>query len=218
MLTVGIRIMLLVIGYGFGLIQTGYLYGKSQGIDIRTQGSGNSGATNSLRVLGKKAGIIVFFGDALKCLIPCVIVRLISSQTAPEYTLLYMLYMAFGVILGHNFPVHMGFRGGKGIACMAGLSLAFHWGMSLICIVVFGGIVALTRYVSVGSMCMAVVMFAAALTAGSQGWLGLSGGLLAEFYVLAFIIMALSIWQHRTNIRRLMKGTENKAGQKKSIS
>ncbi len=215
MLTVGIRIALLVIGYGFGLIQTGYLYGKTQGIDIRTQGSGNAGATNSLRVLGKKAGIIVFFGDALKCLIPCLIVRLICNQVAPEYTFLYMLYMAFGVTLGHNFPVHMGFRGGKGIACMGGLSLAFHWGMSLICIIVFGGVVALTKYVSVGSMSMAVVMFIAALVAGSLGWLGLSGALLTEFYILAFIIMALSIWQHRANIGRLMKGTENKVGQKK---
>ena len=215
MLTVGIRIALLVIGYCFGLIQTGYLYGKTKGIDIRTQGSGNSGATNSLRVLGKKAGIIVFFGDALKCLIPCLIVRLICNQVAPEYTFLYMLYMALGVTLGHNFPAHMGFRGGKGIACMGGLSLAFHWGMAVICLLVFAGVVSVTKYVSVGSMSMAVVLFIAALVAGSQGWLGLSGALLIEFYILAFIIMALSIWQHRTNIGRLMNGTENKVGQKK---
>lgn len=215
MTTIMIRIALLLVGYCFGLIQTGYLYGKAHGIDIRTKGSGNSGATNSLRVLGKKAGIIVFFGDALKCLIPCLIVRLVCNQLAPEYSLLYMLYMAFGVTLGHNFPAHMGFRGGKGIACMGGLSLAFHWIMAIICLLVFSGVVAVTKYVSVGSMSMAVVLFIAALIAGNQGWLGLSGALLTEFYILAFIIMALSIWQHRTNISRLKNGTENKIGQKK---
>lgn len=215
MLTVGIRIILLVVGYGFGLIQTGYLYGKCHGIDIRTQGSGNSGATNSLRVLGKKAGVIVFLGDGLKCCIPCLVTRLVAGHFAPEYAYLFMMYMALGVTLGHNFPFYMGFRGGKGISCMAGMSLAYDWRVALICAIVFFGLAFLTRYVSLSSLSMAVVLFIISLAAGTNHWLGLTGSLTIEFYLLAFVIMVLSFWQHRSNISRLLHGTENKLGQKK---
>ena len=102
-----IRVLLLIIGYCCGLLQTGYLYGKMKGVDIRKQGSGNSGATNTLRVLGAKAGIIVFFGDMLKCLIPCLIVHYaLGFESQAAYV--YMMYMAIGVILGHNFSLLYG--------------------------------------------------------------------------------------------------------------
>ena len=110
-----VRIFCLLIGWVFGLFQTAYFYGKSKGIDIRQHGSGNSGTTNALRVLGTKAGLIVFAGDCLKCIIAVTIVRLTFGRSNPDMNYLLCLYAATGVILGHNFPPYMGFKGGKGI-------------------------------------------------------------------------------------------------------
>lgn len=217
--TIGIRILLLVVGYCFGLFQTGYLYGKAHGIDIRTQGSGNSGATNSLRVLGKKAGIIVLLGDCFKCMIPCLIVKWLTARYMPEYTYLFMMYMALGVTLGHNFPFYMNFHGGKGIACMAGMILAYDWRMTLVCAAVFFSLAFITRYVSLCSIVLAVLMFGLTVLAGQMGWLGtMSGAVKMELYGITFVIAALSIWRHRANIRRLLNGTENRLGEKKRRS
>ena len=119
----------LILGYVCGLLQTGYIYGKIHGIDIRQYGSGNSGTTNALRVLGKKAGLIVFIGDAFKALIPCLLVRAFCLGR-PELTgeaYLLVLYLGFGVILGHNFPFYMNFKGGKGIAATAGGLASLDW-------------------------------------------------------------------------------------------
>ena len=101
-----IRVLCLIIGYLFGLIQTAYFYGKSKGIDIREHGSGNSGTTNALRVMGTKAGLIVFAGDCLKCIVAVVIVRLVLGKIYPEVIDLLSLYTASGCILGHNFPFY----------------------------------------------------------------------------------------------------------------
>ena len=117
------RVLCLAAGYLFGLIQTGYFYGKAHGVDIRKHGSGNSGTTNALRVLGKKAGLIVFAGDFLKAFIPCLLVRMFLGD-GELYTHVLILYMGFGVTLGHNYPFYLGFKGGKGIAVMAGILMA----------------------------------------------------------------------------------------------
>lgn len=107
------RLICLVIGYVFGLFQTAYFYGKAHGIDIREHGSGNSGTTNALRVLGTKAGLIVFAGDCLKCMIAVWIVRLTFGQSHPETLYLLCLYAGMGAILGHNYPFYMNFKGEK---------------------------------------------------------------------------------------------------------
>ena len=106
------RVICLVMGYVFGLFQTGYLYGKMNHIDIRNYGSGNSGTTNALRVMGKKAGLIVFAGDFLKTVFACLAARIIFKGS-PD-TDLYVLYAGLGVVLGHNFPCYLNFKGGKG--------------------------------------------------------------------------------------------------------
>ena len=99
------RVICLVMGYVFGLFQTGYLYGKMNHIDIRNYGSGNSGTTNALRVMGKKAGLIVFAGDFLKTVFACLAARIIFKGS-PD-TDLYVLYAGLGVVLGHNFPCYL---------------------------------------------------------------------------------------------------------------
>ena len=111
------RLVCVAIGYLFGLFQTAYIYGKLHGIDIRNYGSGNAGTTNTLRVLGTKAGLIVLAGDILKCILAIAAVRLLFAGGVHEdmYYLLAM-YAALGAILGHDYPFYLGFKGGKGIA------------------------------------------------------------------------------------------------------
>ena len=120
---IGARVIALGIGYLFGLFQTGYLYGKSQGIDIRSEGSGNAGTTNSLRVLGIKAGLITFAGDLCKAILAVLLVKVLFRNAYPDAVKILELYAGFGAVLGHNFPFYLKFKGGKGIACTSGMIL-----------------------------------------------------------------------------------------------
>jgi acyl phosphate:glycerol-3-phosphate acyltransferase len=120
------RILCLGIGYLFGLLQTSYIIGKVKGIDIRNHGSGNAGTTNALRVLGTKAGLLVFLGDTIKCILAILVIRFMYGNSNPNMIYLYALYAGTGAILGHNFPFYLKFKGGKGIAATAGLIIAFH--------------------------------------------------------------------------------------------
>lgn len=203
----------LILGYMCGLLQTGYIYGKLHGIDIRQYGSGNSGTTNALRVLGKKAGLIVFIGDAFKALIPCLLVKAFCLQR-PEFAgeaYLLVLYLGFGVILGHNFPFYMHFKGGKGIAATAGVLASLDGRLTLICLVIFVGSVLLTRYVSLGSILVAVAFFLVNVFFSWRGDYGLvPHARVVEFWALAGAVSAMAIWRHRANIKRLLAGNENK--------
>lgn len=210
------RLICLVMGYVFGLFQTGYLYSRSKHMDIRNYGSGNSGSTNVLRVMGKKAGLIVFIGDAGKMILACLLTRVIF-RSQPDAMYLYLLYTGLGVILGHNFPFYMGFKGGKGIAASAGLLASTDWRLMLICLVVFVVIVAATRYVSLGSILVMVCFLIGMIYFGLiRGDYGLAESYRTEFVVIAAVISLMGIWRHHANIRRLLNGTENKLGAKKN--
>ena len=124
MLSILVRLICLAAGYCFGIFQTAYIYGRTQGIDIRTLGSGNAGTTNVLRNFGKKAGIIVFICDIGKCILAYYICSLLFGFSGIPGRLLG-LYGAVGAVIGHCFPFYMQFRGGKGIACLVGLMAAF---------------------------------------------------------------------------------------------
>ena len=207
------RLLCLAVGYIFGLFQTGFIYGRSHGIDIRNYGSGNSGTTNALRVLGVKAGLIVFIGDFLKTVIPCLIARyLLGGQEGMGYV--YMLYAGFGVILGHNFPFYLGFKGGKGIAATAGIIFSIDWRLTVICLSCFILLVAVTRYVSLGSLVVSVILLVWDAVQNLRGAYGLIPGRL-EFTAVTAVITVMAFWRHRANIGRLLKGTENKVGAKK---
>ncbi len=208
------RILCLLGGYVFGLFQTGYLYSKMHHVDIRKEGSGNSGSTNVLRVMGVKAGAIVFFGDFFKTLIPCIIVRLVFVDK-PEMVNLLVIYTALGVILGHNYPFYMGFKGGKGIAATAGLLVAMDLRVTLVCLIVFAAIVATTRFVSLGSLVVVSIFLALMIFFGQRGDYGLAASYLPEFYAVSAVVTGMAFWRHRTNIVRLVHGNENKIGLKK---
>jgi glycerol-3-phosphate acyltransferase PlsY len=208
------RVICLIIGYLFGLFQTGYIFGKMHHMDIRNYGSGNSGATNTLRVMGKKAALIVFLGDAFKMIFACLLTRVLF-RGQPDMIYVYLLYTAFGVILGHNFPFYMGFKGGKGIAATAGLLAATDWRIMLICLVVFVLTVAVTRYVSLGSILVVTIFAAGTIIFGSRGDYGVAPSHLFELYGMAVLIAGMGIYRHHSNIHRLLTGTENKIGAKK---
>lgn len=191
---------------------------KSKGIDIRQQGSGNAGTTNSLRVLGWKAGIITFAGDLLKAVFAVLLVKLIFHGTYGADTKVLELYAGFGTVLGHNFPCYLQFRGGKGIACTTGVILAVCPPAVICCAVGFLIIVGITRYVSVGSIFLVSAYLVQAIIFGQLGWLKISGASRIEFYILSACFTGMAIWRHRANIVRLMNGTENKFGTKKEIN
>lgn len=203
------RLICLGIGYVFGLFQTGYLYGRVNHIDIRQHGSGNAGATNALRTLGFKAGFITFLGDSLKCVLAVLLVRLLFAAKY-DYVELLAGYAGLGAVLGHNYPVQLKFKGGKGIAATAGLILAINPIMFLTIVALFLGIVLLTKYVSLGSLIIMIVFVIEVILWGETGRLSLSGTHLYEFYGIAVVLAILAFYRHRANIQRLLNGTENK--------
>ena len=218
------RIICLGIGYAFGLIQTAYIYGRLNHIDIREFGSGNAGTTNAMRVLGKKAGIITYIGDSFKALFAIIAIYFIfNSQSNAQELFLLKMYCGFGVILGHNFPFYMGFKGGKGIAATSGVIFALgDLKLLLLAFFTFTIITMISKYVSLGSLCMLgafffeIVIFNQFKILGMQNNLELSGTMRFELYILSFLFSALAFIKHRANIVRLIHGNERKIGQKKT--
>lgn len=207
------RLLCVVIGYLFGLIQTGYIYGKIKKIDIRKHGSGNAGTTNALRTLGWKAGVITFIGDCLKCVLAVTVVQFLFIQDPHQN--LYAMYAGLGAVLGHNFPFYLKFKGGKGIASTAGLILAVNPIMFLIVAVVFISIVLITQYVSLASIVIMILFVIMVVVKGQTGMLLLPNSDLYEYYAIAIVLALLAIWRHRANIKRLLNGTENKTDVRK---
>lgn len=205
------RLICVMIGYVFGLFQTGYIYGKMHNIDIRKQGSGNAGTTNALRTMGWKAGLVTFLGDCFKCVFAVVIVHLLYGKTHADMIPLLAMYAGMGAVLGHNYPFYLKFKGGKGIAATAGLlvSTTNVW-MVLICLVAFVAIVGVTRYVSLGSLAVVIIYLVEVVVYGQMGGFGVSANYLLEMYAIAAFLMLSAFFKHRANIQRLLSGTENK--------
>lgn len=205
------RFICLLIGYAFGLLQTGYIYGKMKGVDIRKEGSGNAGSTNALRTMGIKAGLVTLLGDCFKCVFAVVTVYLIYGKTYADIFPLLAMYAGMGAVLGHNYPFYLNFKGGKGIAATAGLILSTTnvW-MVLICLFAFLGIVAVTRYVSLGSLAVVIIYLIEVVVYGQMGGFGVKLPYLYEMYGIAAFLMLSAFYKHKANIVRLMNGTENK--------
>ncbi len=208
-----LRILLLIIGYFIGNIETGYIFGKIHKMDIRNYGSGNAGATNTLRVLGAKAGLVVFLGDFCKSMIPCLVVRFIFRDNV-SLSYIYMLYIGLGVVLGHNFPFYLGFKGGKGVASTAGIIMALDIRIAVVCLIVFIITVAITRYVSLGSIFVMIILIGMSHFFVKFSYGFGEGASPMEFRLLTAAVGLLSIFMHRANIKRLLGGTENKIGKK----
>jgi glycerol-3-phosphate acyltransferase PlsY len=196
-----------VLGYLFGCFSTGYFVGKLNKVDIRNYGSGNVGTTNALRTLGAKAGALTLLGDVIKAVIPIVLIRYVILPGA-DFSQLLALYTGLGVVLGHNYPVWMGFKGGKGIAATGGVMAAFDPLIIPIGLPLFVGVVAITRYVSIGSLLVALLL---------PVWVVIRYPGEIHMLIVSLVFLALAILKHRSNIKRLLNGTENKIGQRVKI-
>lgn len=206
-----VRVACLLIGYAFGLFQTAYIYGKMHGIDIRTVGSGNAGTTNTLRVLGTKAGLIVLAGDIIKTMLAILLVKVLFGATHTDMLYLLVLYTAAGAILGHNYPFYLGFKGGKGIASTAGLILSMPPVFIVVGVIVFFGTFLTTHYVSLGSLLVYLFFMIQLIYCGQTGFFAdMSQGAVYEMYAVALFLMAMAYWRHRSNIKKLLTGTERK--------
>ena len=210
--------------YLLGSIPTGFLVAKAKGIDIRSVGSGNIGATNAMRVLGKPAGIFVLLIDALKGYVACKILPpLIFNWLAPHFSGLFVyfqnepvefqakFFVLAGIcaVLGHNYTCWLKFKGGKGIATTAGVYLALAPWAVLVALVVFILAVLLTKYVSVGSISAAVALPVTV-------WVMTPHNLFLGIVTTA--LGALAIYKHKSNLQRIMAGTENRLGKKSSTT
>jgi len=191
-------LLAIVIGYILGAIPTALLVGKNKNIDIRKHGSGNIGGTNTFRVMGKKAGFFVSVVDILKGVIPTLIGLAIGGEQSA---------VAAGIAasVGHSYSIFAGFKGGKSVATSSGVMLVLNPLAVLYGVIVFAVILFTTKFVSLSSML-------AAMTVGISVVM-MTDSVLVKVAGIFFAIFIL--YRHRSNIQRLVKGTENKAFQKK---
>jgi len=188
-----------IIGYLLGSANSSLIVGKFYGIDVRKHGSGNAGATNTLRTLGKTAALLTTIGDMLKGVIACIIGRFLAGDVG-------VMLGGVAAILGHNWPIYFNFRGGKGILTTLAVVLMMDWKIALILLGIFLVVVAITKYVSLGSI-IGSALFPV---------FGIIFGRGTVFILFALLVGVLAIYRHRSNIGRIINGTESKFGAKKS--
>lgn len=202
-------VTIVAISYFLGAIPSGYLIGKLKGIDIRKQGSGNIGATNAFRILGAKAASVVLLADAFKGFLSCLLAPIIATEwtgvpISDDTASLLMIIAGLGAILGHSFTFWLKFKGGKGIATSAGVFLTITPLALGICLLVFSITIFLSRYVSLSSILAAICL-------PFSVYLIYHNLLISSITV---VIALLVIYRHRSNIKRLLNGTENRLGSK----
>lgn len=203
-------VIAIVVGYLFGNIPSGYLYAKAHGVNIFKVGSGNPGTTNISRTFGKKAGATVLLMDMAKAIIPILFLNMLWKPATFDESALITLLTGAGAVLGHDFPFIPKLKGGKGIATSWGLIMAFDWKLGIVLILIFILVVIVTGYVSVGSITASAMFFILTALFGRMGLLRFSSEIYPLVCGITFVMSALAIWQHRSNIDRLMKGTESK--------
>lgn len=202
-----LSIAVAVAGYLLGCISTGILVSRRAGVNIREVGSHNTGASNVLRVLGLRLGLITFLGDFIKATLACWLGSLLLPGTTFGIAGFGTMLGGMFAILGHNWPVFFGFKGGKGVACSAAVIFFVNplWG--IVAIASFIVVIAISRYISLGSMVMMGTYMVLMIVTHPGEWF------VAGFCVALFVLVVV---RHRPNIQRLLNGTENKIGKKAS--
>jgi len=193
-------VLALLAAYLVGAFPTAYVVGKRRNIDITRHGSGNVGGTNAMRVMGVGPGVTVALCDFLKAAVPTYLATQIAGIATWQ-----VLTIAAATVIGHNWSVYIGFRGGKGIACTIGVSAILYTPILLTSLAVAALVMYLTRYVSAGSLLMAALIPALLFLWRFD----------TAYIIFALFIMALAFYRHRSNIARLLAGTENKLGRSK---
>ena len=201
-----IIVLIGIIGYLLGSVNSSLVVGKFYGVDVRNHGSGNAGATNTLRTLGKKAAIIATLGDMVKGFIACIIGLLLAKETGLISEEMGIMTAGIAAIIGHNWPIFFKFKGGKGVLTSLAVVLMMDLKLALIALGSFIIVAAITRFVSLGSIVATLLFTILAATMFGKS---------SEFIIFSSILTFLIIFRHRTNIGRILKGTESKLGAKK---
>ena len=201
-----------IVAYLIGSISFSVIFSKKMaGFDVREKGSGNAGATNMLRSVGKKAAVLTLLCDALKGVV-AIIFAIIVGAIAKESDKAVLVQIAgILVVVGHTYPVFFGFKGGKGVATALGVLLITNWKIGLICLVFALVIMALTRIVSAGSV-VAAVLFPVLVLFMHTNYTISEG---SSYFVYSIILAVIVLFNHRSNIKRILSGTENKLSFKK---
>ncbi|HIT71815.1 MAG TPA: glycerol-3-phosphate 1-O-acyltransferase PlsY [Candidatus Scatovivens faecipullorum] len=210
----GIYIVMAIIAYAIGSINFSVLISrKMAGFDVREKGSGNAGTTNVLRTVGKKAAALTLLCDILKGVVSILIAIIIGKFAKDLSPAILVEVAALAVVIGHTFPIFFEFRGGKGVATSLGVILLINWKIGLICLLFGVILIAITRMVSLGSI-SAAVLFAVLTVFIRDSYIA---GIEFEFNFIIFgiLLAAFVIFNHRSNLKRIISGTENKISFKK---
>ena len=201
-----------IVAYLIGSISFSVIISKKMaGFDVREKGSGNAGATNMLRSVGKKAAILTLLGDALKGVVAILFAIIVGAIAKSTDKSLLVQIAGILVVVGHTFPIFFGFKGGKGVATSLGVLLMTNWKIGLICLVFALVLMAVTRMVSLGSIGAAVLFPVLVLFIHTN--FTISEG--SSYFIYSIILAAIVIFNHRANIQRILNGTENKLSFKK---
>ena len=209
-----IYIVIAIIAYAIGSINFSVIISrKMAGFDVREKGSGNAGSTNVLRTVGKKAAALTLICDILKGVVAILIALLVSFFAKENSAAILVEIAALAVVIGHTYPIFFEFRGGKGVATSLGIILVINWQIGLICLIFALAIMAIARMVSLGSI-SAAVLFAILTLFIRDHYIG---GIEFDFSFIIFgiLLAALVIFNHRSNLKRIIAGTENKLSFKK---
>ena len=211
-----VNIIMAVVAYLIGSVNFSVILSKKMaGFDVREKGSGNAGTTNMLRSVGKKAAAITLICDILKGVVSIGIAIVLGSIIKDSNKELLLQIAGIAVILGHTFPIFFGFKGGKGVATSLGVLLLSNWQIGLICLVFALALMVLTRMVSLGS-CAAAVLFPVLTLFINENYTVLTEGKRGSTYFIYSLILAVIVlFNHRSNIKRILNGTENRLGSKK---
>lgn len=203
-------IAIAVIAYLIGSINFSVIFSKKMaGFDVREKGSGNAGTTNVLRTVGKKAAAITLICDILKGVVSIFLAKLIVMMWPDLNGVLLIELAAISVILGHTFPIFFKFKGGKGVATSLGVLLTINWQIGLICLVFALVLIALTQMVSVGSIA-AAVLYPVLTIFIHQNYIVDTGTNMLIYIAGSIILAIIVVFNHRSNVKRLLSGTENK--------
>lgn len=211
-----IYIIMAVIAYLIGSVNFSVIFSKKlAGFDVREKGSGNAGATNMLRSVGKKAAALTLICDILKGVISLAMAILLGNIINQVNQELLVQIAGIAVIIGHTFPLFFGFKGGKGVATSLGVLLMSNWQIGLICLVFALVLMILTRMVSLGS-CAAAILFPVLTLFINDNYTILTEGKNGKVYFIYSVMLAVIVlYNHRSNIKRMLNGTENKLSFKK---
>ena len=205
-------IIMALIAYAIGSINFSVILSKKiAGFDVREKGSGNAGSTNMLRSVGKGAAALTLICDILKGVVAILIAMLLGNVFQIEDKAILVQIAGIAVVIGHTFPIFFGFKGGKGVATSLGILLMSNWQIGLICLVFAIVLMALTRMVSLGS-CSAAVLFPILTLFIKDNYIVSQG---SSYFVYSIILAVIVLYNHRSNIKRILNGTENKLSLKK---